>query len=179
MILNPSMKPSRRNRRRSSQRFLAVSRDVTAVRRSLLREVCSSTRRRYSARTPSSTLTFWVFSSSAAISALRVSLLMSESSSLVYRGSSSASCSSPRSLECVVSFEAHRFHWDDSPDRLDGQLAKLFRPVFEPFLVLCQGFVVFFELVLHLNLYSTSFVNGCGLLVEFSFELVQLLLLSI
>lgn len=94
----PCIKPSSRNLRSSSHRFLAVSRDDTAVWRSLLLAEYSSTRRRYSASTPSSTLTFWVFSSRIAISPLSESLSMSASSSLVYWGSSSTACSSPRSL---------------------------------------------------------------------------------
>lgn len=99
MRLKPCMKPSSRLRRSSSQRRLTPSRAATAASRSALRAACSSTRRRYSASTPSSTFAFCVFSSSTAISAFRLSLLRSASSSLVYVGSSSVGPSStPRSL---------------------------------------------------------------------------------
>lgn len=56
------------------------------------------------------------------------------------------------------------------PDVLDRELAVLFLPVSEAFLILVQHLVVLFQLVAHLDLDGSDLVQLGGLLVEIGFE---------
>ena len=56
---------------------------------------------------------------------------------------------------------------EDLPDGLDAEFAQLVIPILEPFLVLCQHFLVLLELVAHLNLDTTGLIELCGLAIEF------------
>jgi len=55
------------------------------------------------------------------------------------------------------------------PYALDRELAVLFLPVSETFLVLVQHLVVLFKLVTHLDFDGADLVQLGGLLVEFGF----------